>query len=76
MNTLLGVTESDGFAIAMLAILVTSFSFVLVILVGVIRHARKHSKESEELPGENADAQDDTKPEPWNKPADWWKGDA
>lgn len=78
---LLGITESDGFAIAMLAILVTSFSFVLLILVGVVRNARKHGRENEELVEEAeaqpaGDAQEEKKPEPWEKPADWWKKDS
>ena len=81
MNMSLGVTDSDGFAIAMLAILVTSFSFVLLILVGVVRNARKHGQAIEEPAEETevqpaGDAPEEKKLEPWEKPADWWKGDA
>ncbi len=82
MSILLGVTDSDGFAIAMLAILVTSFSFVLLIVVGVVRNARKHGQAIEESAEDEANVQpageahEEKKPEPWEKPADWWKGDA
>jgi hypothetical protein len=74
----LGVTESDGFAIAMIAILGTSFSFVLVIIVGIVRHARKSASEPEDPIEEPevqpaGDNQKETKPEPWEKPADWWQ---
>ena len=80
----LGVTESDGFAFAMIAILGVSFSFVLVIIVGIIRNARKHGKEADELISEDRPEQqtqpagnssEKKKPELWEQKADWWKKD-
>lgn len=82
MNMLLGGTESDGFAIAMIAILGLSFTFVFVILFGIIRHARKHAKEQADLPEVENEAQPAGPPnkkeekEPWEKDADWWKKDS
>lgn len=79
---LLGVTEADGFAIAMIAILALSFSFILVILIGIIRQARNAPTETDELLDEihrenqaqtAGDAREKVKKEPWERKSDWWK---
>lgn len=82
---LLGLTESNAFAFAMIAILGVSLSFVLLIIVGVIRNARKHSEEMNEPPHEDpleeqaqpaGNSSEKQKPEPWERKADWWKQDS
>ena len=81
----LGVTEADGFAISMIAILGLSFSFVLVILIGIVRQARKSRTECDDLidevrNGEHAQpaggSTAEKKAEPWERKADWWKDGA
>lgn len=82
---LLGITDADGFAISMIAILGLSFSFVLVIIVGIIRQARRNPEESEN-PIDDADKREEAQPagdssekekrEPWEQEADWWKKDS
>lgn len=79
---ILGLTESDGFAFSMIAILGLSFSFVLVIFVGIVRQARKSDPEIDELTDEPrpekkaqpaGDPSEKEKSEPWEKKDDWWK---
>ncbi|MGB6223573.1 hypothetical protein [Haloferula sp.] len=82
---LLGISEVDGFAIAMIAILGTSFSFVALILFAVIRSARRSNREVEDLLDEvNQDeptqpagdrGKDEPPAQPWEKKADWWQKD-
>jgi hypothetical protein len=82
---IIGMTEADGFAISMIAILGLSFSFVLAILVGVIRQARKSANDEDALTDEFqdedpnqpvGDASEKKATEPWEKEADWWKKDS
>lgn len=80
---LLGITEVDGFAIAMIAILGLSFSFVAVILFVVIRSARRSNPEVDDLLDEVArdeppqpagdHRKDDQPSQPWEKQPDWWQ---
>lgn len=83
---LFGISEVDGFAIAMIAILGTSFSFVALILFAVIRSARRSNREVEDLLDEvNRDeaaeqpagerGKDEQSQQPWEKKADWWQKD-
>jgi len=85
MTQLLGMTDSDGFAISMIVILGVSFSFVLVIVLGIVRQARKCRTDTDELIEEvqrEGQAQpaggspEKKKPEPWEQKADWWKKDS
>lgn len=84
MSLAAAVTESDGFAISMIAILALSFSFILVILVAMLRNGSRRDEEVDKLIDEvdpnqkeqpAGDRGDEKRsPEPWEKPADWWQG--
>lgn len=76
------INQSDGFALAMLAMLAISFGFVLLILVAIFRHGKRRDPEVEKLMDEVGDG--DKKPEkagapdaparePWEKDSDWWR---
>ncbi|MGE9270300.1 MAG: hypothetical protein ACQKBU_05800 [Verrucomicrobiales bacterium] len=77
------VNEADGFALAMLVMLVLALGAVLMILLRIAQNASKHH--DNELDGlndrtgvpepKNADPRNPGNPprEPWEKDADWWK---
>ena len=82
---ILGLTQADGFAISMLAILALSFGTVLVILVAMLRSGEKRDAEVDRLldevsrddpapaqPAGRAQPEDEPR-EPWEKPGDWWR---
>jgi hypothetical protein len=84
MTMLLGITNSDGFAISMIAILGISLSFVLVILVSIFRQSRKSRSETDDLidevqreeevqPAGSGPKEEESKP--WERKDDWWKAD-
>ena len=81
----LGITDVDGFAISMIAILGISLSFVLVILVSIFRQTRKSRSETDKLL-EEIQREEEAQPaggsskekesEPWERKEDWWKSDS
>jgi len=88
VNVLTAITQADGFAISMLAILVLSLGTVLLILVAMLRHGGRRDAEVERLldevrreeeeeednePAATADHEEPENREPWEKESDWWK---
>lgn len=84
----LGITSADGFAVAMIAILATSFGVVFLLLWSIVRHGERRDPEVEKLldeveresrppgpetPRQPAGEAPVEKREPWEKEADWWK---
>jgi hypothetical protein len=82
------ITQSDGFALAMLGILVMSFGIVALLIVGIYRNGRRRESEVEQLIEElrrNEEAEkaarhrpapptgEETPREAWEKEADWWR---
>ncbi|MEM1082922.1 MAG: hypothetical protein AAGI48_02280 [Verrucomicrobiota bacterium] len=77
------ITQADGFAISMIAILALSFGFILMILVVMLRNGNRRNAEvdklidevdpeREEQPAGDRGGEEKTK-EPWEKSADWWQ---
>lgn len=80
----LAVTQSDGFALAMVAILAVSFGCVLLLLLSIVRHGRRRNREVEKLLDEveresqppepvHQGPDEEPPPQPWERKADWWK---
>jgi flagellar biosynthesis/type III secretory pathway M-ring protein FliF/YscJ len=77
------VNEVDGFAMALVLILVLSFGVVALLLVSIFRNTKRRESEVEKLLDEVTrkdqtpkhpapSAPPDTR-EPWEKDGDWWK---
>lgn len=78
------MSEADGFALAMIAMLTLSLGSLLAILVVMLRHGARRDRETEDLideatreepekPPEKRTAPEDKAREPWEKDSDWWK---
>ncbi|MGJ8645201.1 MAG: hypothetical protein ACSHX9_17500 [Luteolibacter sp.] len=81
---LLGITESDGLALAMMGVMGTAFAVIAMILICVIRNASKQDTEVDRLLDEvkQEEKKQQVKPigaqkkkDDWEKDGDWWKGD-
>lgn len=81
---MIAVTEADGFALAMIAILMLSLGTVLGLLISILRHGSKRDREVEDLIDEVSRDETSSDPapagkadpatrEPWEKDGDWWK---
>lgn len=75
-----GMTEADGFAIAMMVMLSFALGSILIILIRIARNASKHRDDVDELmdearkePVAPSGKKDQATREPWEKEADWWK---
>ena len=73
-----GVSESDGFALAMIAMLAVSMLVVFMIIFSIVRNTARRSKEEEDQPVLPSDpkkpaGQKDKPSEPWERDSDWWK---
>ena len=79
---------ADGFAMAMVVILVLSLGIVALLAAGIYRSGKRHENEVEKLleevrrDEEEEEAQQQKHPtppagtedrEPWEKDVDWWK---
>ncbi len=83
MNGGHGISADDGFAFAMLGIMVLSFSVIVMLIICMIRSAARRNREVDELLDEVAATEDQEKlgkkippppsPEPWERNGDWWK---
>lgn len=80
MSQPFAMTEVDGFALAMLVMLMMALGSVLLILIRIARNASKHGDEVNELmedsakePVEPSGEESKSKPEAWEKDADWWR---
>ncbi|MEK7949396.1 hypothetical protein [Luteolibacter soli] len=81
------VPAADGFAMAMVVILVFSLGIVATLIVGIYRSGKRHENEVEKLLEElRRDEEEEERQrkhpasptgtqdrEPWEKEADWWK---
>ena len=80
------IPAADGFALAMVVILATSFAVVLLLLLSIVRHGARRNREVERLleeieqqsrapqpPRQPAGEPPQDKAAPWERPADWWK---
>jgi len=73
------ISEADGFAIVMLAVLVCGLGIVVLLLVTILRNASKRNSEVDELMDDvEREARKEKAPvgktgEPWEKDGDWWK---
>ncbi len=78
------MSETDGFALAMIAMLALSLGSLLAILVVMLRHGANRDQDVEDLIEESTQespkkapekqtAPEDNPREPWEKEADWWK---
>jgi hypothetical protein len=74
--------ESDGFAIAMIAVMSSAFGMIGLLIFGIVRSARKRDREVDDLVDEVsaptkkppvAAAQPEKKPAAWEREGDWWK---
>ncbi|GAA5482689.1 hypothetical protein [Haloferula sargassicola] len=80
---MIAMTEADGFALAMIAMLALSLGTVLVILIAIVRAGSRQDREVEDLIDEiSREEKSDAAPagkgdaaplEAWEKEADWWK---
>jgi hypothetical protein len=79
---LAAVSDVDGFAMAMVLILVLSLGVVALLLFIIYRSGKRRDREVEELIDEMRDHEVDKLPappatpetrEPWEKDGDWWK---
>lgn len=79
----LGITETDGLALAMLAMIMLAFGVILTLLVCMLRSSSRRDaqvdllleefqEESKKMqPAKTASAE---KKKDWEKDGDWWKG--
>jgi hypothetical protein len=76
------VSEVDGFAMALVLILILSFGIVALLLGSITRHGKRRDREVEDLLEEVRDQEAEKLPspaatpetrEPWEKDGDWWK---
>ena len=79
------LTASDGFAIAMLSMILLSMSVIVMLLVCMFRNAASRDPQVDQLleeiedeeanPQRVAPVRGEAPPEnqPWEKDADWWK---
>lgn len=79
----LGITETDGLALAMLAMIMLAFGVILMLLVCMLRSSSKRDaqvdllleefqEESKKMqPAKTARAE---KEKAWERDGDWWKG--
>lgn len=72
--------EADGFAIAMIVIMVLAFGVIGTIVFTIFRNARKRNRDVEELMDEVEREEKKTRTpgskktgEPWERDGDWWK---
>lgn len=82
---MLASTESDGFALAMLLVLLSSFGIILMLGFCMFRNASRRNGDVDKLLEEIADEEKsatgrkipagEVKPELWEKDGDWWKGE-
>lgn len=78
------MTEVDGLALTMLAMIMLSLGVVVMLLACMLRNASKRDQdvdhlldemEREEKSGKPAKAGTaEEKKQPWEKEGDWWKG--
>lgn len=82
--SLLGITQVDALALALLAVLALSFGCVLLILVAIYRRGRAVDCDVQKLLDEAAadakepekagpPATEDRLREPWERESDWWR---
>ncbi|BCX47288.1 hypothetical protein HAHE_11960 [Haloferula helveola] len=78
----IAITQADGFALAMLAMLAVSFGCVLILLMAIFRGGKRGDPEVEKLIDEVSDepkkpekagAPEAPKREPWERDSDWWQ---
>ena len=77
------VSDVDGLAMTMLAVLILSFGVVALLLWSIFRHGKRRDHEVEDLLEEVGRSQEPEKVpapsttpearEPWEKDGDWWK---
>ena len=76
------MTDADGFALAMLAMLVLSLGFLLGILIVILRNGAKRDRDVEDLIEEVTRQEPKETPagespprQAWERDADWWRKD-
>lgn len=80
---MLTIHATDGFALAMVAILVLGLGVVALLVLGIYRSGKRRESEVEKLLEESRREEEAEKHpasptggeerEPWEKDADWWK---
>jgi|GEM_PF-551546 len=82
-HMLVAMTETDGLALAMLAMVTLAFGVILTLLVCMIRNSSRRDAEvdrlledfqEDEKKGEPAKTAIEEKKEDWEKDGDWWRG--
>lgn len=79
----LGLTESDGFAVAMLGVILLGFSVLLMLGFCMFRSAARRDRNVDDLLDEVAQEEremirghktkGEASREPWENDSDWWK---
>ena len=64
------VSDVDGLAMTMLAVLILSFGVVALLLWSIFRHGKRRDHEPEKVPAPSTTPE---AREPWEKDGDWWK---
>ena len=82
MNLHFAMSQSDGLALTLLAVLGLSFSCILLLVYAIWRQRKRHDLEVEALMDEldqkeerpkEIGAQETPEQQPWERNADWWK---
>ena len=83
---MLGMTDADGLAITMLAMILLSFGVILTLFVCMARNASRRDAEVDRLLDEveqdekagervKVGSGEEKEREPWERDVDWWKAE-